>query len=83
MGFTDPHFGHPGKVKVHVSHSSSSRYLQITTPNPKFVDGVWISREGEMEGSLYVPANRRKMFETLFEGYAKGLGMTGPVEFLP
>jgi len=44
---------------------------------------VWISREGEMEGTLYVPANRRKMFKTLFEGYARGLGMTGPVEFLP
>ena len=36
-----------------------------------------------MEGTLYVPANRRKMFKTLFEGYARGLGMTGPVEFLP
>ena len=51
-------------------------------PNPKLVDGVWISREGEMEGTLYLPPNRRKMFETLFEGYAKDLGMTGPVEFL-
>jgi len=55
----------------------------ITTPNPKFVDGAWVSREGEMEGTLYVPPNRRKMFETLFEGYAKVMGMTGSVEFLP
>jgi len=53
------------------------------TPNPKFVDGAWISREGEMEATLYVPQDRRKWFETLFEGYAKGLGMTGSVEFLP
>ena len=49
------------------------------TPNPKSVNGVWISREGEMEGALFVPLNRRKMFEMLFEGYAKGLSMTGPV----
>ena len=57
--------------------------MQIATPNPKFVDGVWIGRDGEMEGTLYVPPKKRKTFETLFEGYAKGLGMTGPVEFLP
>jgi len=35
-----------------------------------------------MEVSLFVPPNRRKMFEVLFEGYAKGMGMTGSVEFL-
>jgi len=35
-----------------------------------------------MEVTLYVPPNRGKGFETLFEGYAKGLGMTGSVEFL-
>ena len=83
MGLTGPHFGHPGQVTFHTSQSSCSRYVQIITPNPKLVDGVWISREGEMEGTLYAPPNRRKRFETLFEGYAKGLGMTGPVEFLP
>jgi len=53
------------------------------TPNPKFADGAWISREGEMEVTLYVPPSRRKWFEQLFEGYAKRLGMTGSVEFLP
>jgi len=36
-----------------------------------------------MEGTLYIPQNRRKGFEMLFEGYAKGLGMAGAVEFLP
>ena len=36
-----------------------------------------------MEVALYVPPNRRKRFEMLFEEYAKGLGMTGPVEFFP
>jgi len=36
-----------------------------------------------MEGTLYLPPNRRERFETLFEGYAKGLGMSGSVEFLP
>jgi len=35
-----------------------------------------------METSLYVPPYKRKMFEMLFEGYAKGLGMTGSVEFV-
>ena len=55
----------------------------VTAPNPKLVDGTWISREDEMEVSLYVPPNRRKMFEVLFEGYAKRIGMTGSVEFLP
>jgi len=57
--------------------------VQIDTPNPSFVDGTWISREGEIEATLYVQQNRRKRFETLFEGYAKGFGMTGSVEFLP
>ena len=79
---TSPHFGHPGKTRFYTSHTPGSRYVQITTPNPKFVDGAWVSREGEMEVTLYVPPNRRKRFETLFEGYAKGLGMTGSVEFL-
>jgi len=41
------------------------------TPNPKFVGGAWISREGEMEATLYIPQNRRERFEELFEGYAK------------
>jgi len=35
-----------------------------------------------MEGTLYVPPNRRRRFEVIFEEYAKGLGMTGPVEFI-
>ena len=52
-------------------------------PNPKFVDGEWISNEGEIEVTLYVPPNRKEMFEALFEGYAKDMGMTGSVEFLP
>jgi len=52
-------------------------------PNPKLVDGTWISREGDMEVTFYVPQKRRKMFEELFEGYTENLGMTGSVEFLP
>ena len=57
--------------------------MGVTTPNPKFVDGAWVGREGVMEGTLYVPPNMRKRFEMLFEGYAKIMGMTGSVEFLP
>ena len=53
------------------------------TPNPKFIDGVWVSREGGMDVSFYILPSRRKMFEELFEGYAKSLGMTGSVEFVP
>ena len=52
-------------------------------PNPKFVDGVWVSREGGMDVTFYIPPNKRKRFEGLFEGYAKSLGMTGPAEFVP
>ena len=81
--FTSPHFGHPGKISYHTSHTSCSRYVQIMTPNPKSVDEAWISREGQMEGTMYVPPGRRKKFETLFERYAKDFGMSGPVEFLP
>lgn len=51
-------------------------------PNPKLIDGTWVSREGEMEVTFYVPPNRRKWFEDLFVGYARSLGMTGSVEFL-
>ena len=78
-----PHFGHPGKTRFHAGLIPSCRFVMATTPNPKFVDGVWVSREGGIEGSLYVPSNRRKRFERLFERYAKGFGMTGPVEYLP
>lgn len=80
---TSPHFGHPGKIRFHHGHPPGSRYVKIMTPNPKFVDGVWTSREGEMETSLYVPLNMRKRFEELFEGHAKRLGITDSVEFLP
>jgi len=80
---TSAHFGHPGKARFYYGHAPSVRFVKITTPNPKCIDGMWISRDGEMEGTLYVPQNRRKVFETLFERYAKGLGMTGSVEFLP
>jgi len=52
------------------------------TLNPKFVDRVWKSREGKLEMLLYVPPYKRRMFEILFEGYAKALGMTGSVEFV-
>ena len=51
------------------------------TPNPKFIDGRWVGREGDMEVAFYVPPNRRKRFERLFEGYTKDLGVTGGVEF--
>ena len=67
----------------YVCHPPSPRYARITSPNPKFIDGAWVTREGGMEATLYVPPNRRKKFEDLFEGYARGLGMTGSVEFLP
>ena len=83
MDLMGPHFGHPGKATFHGGHAPGFRFVKITTPNPRFVDGMWISREGEMEGTLYVPPNRRKRFEGLFEGHAKALGMTGSVEFLP
>ena len=36
-----------------------------------------------MEVTLYVLPNKRKRFEELFEGYARELGITGSVEFLP
>lgn len=83
FSWTSPHFGHPGKVRFHNGHPPGSRYVKIVTPNPKFVDGTWISREGEMEATFYVPRGRRKGFEESFEGYAKSLGMSGSVEFLP
>ena len=35
-----------------------------------------------MEVTLYVPPGRKRRFERIFEGYAKGLGITGSVEFL-
>lgn len=79
---TSSHFGYPGRTRFHTCHTRGSRYVQITTPNPKFVDGAWISREGEMEVTLYVPPNRGKRFQTLLAGYAKGLGMPGSIEFL-
>jgi len=36
-----------------------------------------------MEVTLYVPPNKKKVFEALFKGYAEGMSMTGSVEFLP
>ena len=83
LDLTSPHFGHPGKIRFHHSHLPGSRYAKIMTPNPTFFDGAWVSREGGTEVTLYVPQNRRKRFEELFEGYAKNLGMSGSVEFLP
>ena len=56
--------------------------MKIVAPNPKFVDGAWVSKKGDMEVTLYVPPNMSTKFRELFEGYAKGLGMTGSVEFL-
>jgi len=83
FGWRSPHFGHPGKTRFHSNQPLCCRYVKVTTSNPKFVDGAWISREDDVEGTLYVPPKSRKRFETLFEGYAKGMGMTGSVEFLP
>ena len=80
---TSPHFGHPGKTRFYTAHLPGSRYVKLMPPNPRFVDGVWVSGEGEMEVTLYVPPNRRMGFEELFERYARGLGMMGSVEFLP
>ena len=82
LDWRSPHFGHPGKIRFHSGQPLYYRYVKVTVPNPRFVDGAWVSREDEIEGSLYVPPNRAKRFEMLFEGYAKGMGMTGPVEFL-
>lgn len=63
-------------------HSPGSRYTKIMAPNPVFVDGTWIGGEGDMELTFYVPQNRRRKFEELFEVYAKTLGMSGRVAFL-
>jgi hypothetical protein len=51
-------------------------------PNPVLVDGTWVSREGGMEVTFYVPPGRKEKFEMLFEGYTKSLGMTGSLELL-
>ena len=83
MDWRSPHFGHPGKTRFHSGQPPFYRFVKVTAPNPKFVNGAWVSREDEIEGTLYVPPNRRKKFKMLFEGYANGMGMTGPVEFLP
>lgn len=78
-----PHFGHPGKVRFYNGQPPFRNFVLVTIPNPKFVDGAWVSREDAIEGTLFVTPNRRKRFEILFEKYAKGFGMTGPVEYLP
>ena len=83
LGWTSSHFGHPGKVRFYHGHPPGSRYVKIMAPNPKFIDGTWTNREGELAATFYVPPNRRKRFEELFEEYAKSLGMVGSVEFLP
>ena len=83
MDWRGPHFGHPGKTRLHIELPQCTRFIVYMTPNPKFVDGEWISNEGEIEVTLYVPPNRKEMFEALLEGYAKDMGMTGSVEFLP
>lgn len=66
----------------HHGHRPGSRYVKIMAPNPVFVDGTWVSRKGGMEVTLYVPPGRKRKFEELFEGYAKGLGIAGLVELL-
>ncbi|KAF9647752.1 hypothetical protein BDM02DRAFT_2523331 [Thelephora ganbajun] len=81
--WTSPDFGHPGKVRFYHGHPPGSRYVKISAPNPKCVDGTWVSREGDMETTFYVPPNQKKRFEESFERYAKSLGMSGSVEFLP
>ena len=81
LGWASPHFGHPGKVRFFHGHPPGSRYIKIMEPNPKFVDGIWISREGGMEVTFYVPPNRKERFQELFEGYVKSLGIADPVEF--
>ena len=82
MGWRDPHFGHPGKTRFYSDQPFCARYVKILTPNPKLVDGAWVNRDGEIEATFYVPEGRKKNFQVMFEGYAKGMGMTGPVEFL-
>ena len=83
FGWRSPDFGHPGKIRFHSTLPLCSRYMKVMTPNPEFVDGAWVSRENDIEATLYLPPGKRKRFEVLFEGYAKGMGVTGQVEFLP
>jgi len=83
VGLEEPTAWAPQKDDVPSWTSPRFRYVEIMTPNPKFVDGTWINREGDMEATFYVPQNRRKRFEELFEGYAGGLGVVGSIEFLP
>ena len=66
----------------HHGHPPGYRYAKIMAPNPVFVDGTWISREGGMEVTLYVPPGRKGRFGELFEKYTKGLGIDLSVEFL-
>jgi len=69
-------------VMFHSSQPPLYHFVKVTTPNPKFVDGVWVSREDDIEGTLYVPPNKGKRFETLFKEHAIGMGVTGPIEFV-
>ena len=57
--------------------------MLLVASNPKFINGTWVSREGGVDVAFYIPPNTRERFEGLFEEYAKSLGMTGSVEFLP
>ena len=82
MGWTRPHFGHPGKVKFYHGQPPGHRYVKIMSTSPKFVDGNWVNRESDLELTFYTPPGRKKRAEELFEGYARSLGMTGPIEYL-
>jgi len=53
LGLTNPHFGHLGKARSHHGHPLGFRYARITAPNPKFVDGTWVSKEDEMEVTFF------------------------------
>lgn len=64
---------------IYLGHVAGPRSVKIMRPNPVFKDGAWISREGDMELTFYVPHNRGRRSVELFEGYAKMLGMTGQV----
>ena len=82
MGWTLPHFGHPGKVRFYHRQSPGPRHAKIMSASPAFVDGNWTNRENDLEVTFYTPAGKKKRAEELFEEYARGLGMTGAIEYL-
>ena len=83
--WTSAHFGFPGQARFyHTVDLDEPQVVKIFAPNPtRLPDGSWDARpKDDVEMTFFVYKEQKAAFMELFTEQARGLGLTGDIEWV-